>query len=56
MQRSMYDADRERILYLHALGIPLANIVDGHLKYGKYLSLRNYLVRLERQPTLNASA
>ena len=39
----MYDADRERILHLHALGVPLATIVDVHLKYSKYLSLNSYV-------------
>ena len=54
VQPSMYDADRERILHLHALGVPLATIVDVHLKYGKYLSLKNYLAKLQRQPSRNA--
>lgn len=56
VQPSMYDADRERILHLHALGVPLATIVDVPLKYGKYLSLKNYLAKLQRQPVRNASA
>lgn len=56
VQPSMYDADRERILHLHALGVPLATIVDVHLKYGKYLSLKNYLAKQQRQPSRNASA
>ena len=41
VQPSMYDADPARILHLHALGVPLTTIVDVHLKYGKYLSLKN---------------
>ena len=56
VQPSMYDADRERILHLHALGVPLATIVDVHLKYGKYLSPKKYLVKLQRQPSRNTSA
>ena len=55
-QHPMYDADRERILHLHALGVPLATIADVRLKYGKYLSLKNYLTKLQRQPSRNASA
>lgn len=43
-------------MHLHALGVPLATIVDVHLKYSKYLSLKNYLAKLQRQPTRNASA
>ncbi|WP_223847215.1 recombinase family protein [Hymenobacter montanus] len=32
VQPSMYDVDRERVLHLHALGVPLTTIVDVHLK------------------------
>ena len=35
--------------------MPLATIVDVHLQYGKYLSLKNYLVKLQRQPSRNAA-
>ena len=56
VQPSMYDADRERILHLHALSVPLATIVDVHLKYGKYLSLKNCLAKLQRQSSRNPSA
>ncbi len=49
VQKSMYDADRERILHLHALGVPLGTIVKVHLQYGKYLSLKNYLTKIKRQ-------
>ena len=42
-----------RIRHLRALGVPLATIVDGHRKYGKYLSLKNYLVKRQRQPSRN---
>lgn len=51
----MYDADRERILHLHAVSVPLATIMDVHLKYGKHLSLRNYLAKLQRLPGRNAA-
>ncbi|MBC8081959.1 MAG: hypothetical protein H7Z21_02000 [Hymenobacter sp.] len=54
VQRSMYDADRERILHLYALGVPLTTIVDVRLMCGGYLSLKNYLAK--RQPSRNASA
>jgi DNA invertase Pin-like site-specific DNA recombinase len=48
VQGSMYDVDRERILHLHALGVPLATIVRVHLGYGRYLSLKNYVTKLQR--------
>jgi hypothetical protein len=35
-------------MHLHALGVLLATIVQEHLKYGKYLSLKNYLAKLQR--------
>ena len=41
---------------LDALGVPLATIVDVHLKYSKYLSLKSYFAKLQRQPNRNASA
>ena len=52
----MYDADRKLMLHLHALGVPLAAIVNVHLKYAKYRSLKNYLAKLQRQPSRNAAA
>ena len=56
VQPSMYDADHGRIQHLHALGVPLATIVDVHLKYGRYFSLKNHLAKLQRQPARDASA
>lgn len=56
VQPSMYDADREHILHLHALGVPLATIVGVHLKHGKYLSLKNCLAKLQRVSIRNATA
>ena len=44
----MYDTDREHILHLHALGVPLTTISEVHLKYGKYFSLKNYMAKLQR--------
>ena len=55
VQPSMYDVDRERIRHLHALGVPLATIVEVHLKYGKYLSLKNYLAKIQRSPGRNVA-
>lgn len=43
IQASMYDKDREKILNLYQLGVPLQKIIEVHLGYGKYLSLRDYL-------------
>ncbi len=48
---STLEDDRERILHLHGLGVSLATIANVHLKYGKYLSLKNYLAKLQRQPS-----
>ncbi len=45
-----------RIRHLRALGVPLATLVDVHLKYGKYLLLKNYLAKLQRQPSRNPAA
>lgn len=36
IQASMYDKDKEKILHLHQLGVPIKKIIDTHLNYGKY--------------------
>jgi hypothetical protein len=41
-------ANRECILHLHTLGVPLTTIVNVYLKYSKYFSLKNYLSKLQR--------
>lgn len=43
LQSSMYDKDREKILQLYELGVPLRKILSTHLGYGKYLSIRDYV-------------
>ena len=44
IQGSMYDADRDKIMEFHRLGVPLTKIVS-FLGYGKVLSLRSYLIK-----------
>lgn len=43
IQASMYDKDREKILHLYQLGVPIQKIISTHLGYGKYLSLKAFL-------------
>lgn len=43
IQASMYDKDREKILHLYQLGVPIQKIIATHLGYGKYLSLKAFL-------------
>jgi DNA invertase Pin-like site-specific DNA recombinase len=43
IQASMYDKDKEKILHLSQLGVPLTKIIKVHLGYGKYYSLKEYL-------------
>jgi len=43
IQSSMYDNDKEKIFHLYKLGVPIREIINKHLKYGKYLSLMNYV-------------
>ena len=43
IQKSMYDKDSDKILELYKLGVPINKIIDTHLKYGKYISLKNYI-------------
>jgi DNA invertase Pin-like site-specific DNA recombinase len=43
IQGSMYDKDKEKIFHLYKLGVPIREIINKHLQYGKYLSLMNYV-------------
>ncbi len=43
LQASKYDQDRERIFDLYKMGVPLNKIIEMHLKYGKYSSLKEYI-------------
>lgn len=43
IQASMYDKDKDKILHLYQLGVPLQKIIRTHLGYGKYLSLKTYI-------------
>jgi len=46
IQASMYDKDREKILHLYHLGVPLQKILTTHLGYGKYLSLKAFINKI----------
>ncbi|WP_244915978.1 recombinase family protein [Legionella worsleiensis] len=46
IQASMYDKDKEKILHLYQLGVPVQKIIETHLGYGKYLSLKAYLKKI----------
>lgn len=48
IQASIYDKDKDKIFHLHDLGVPLNTIIKTHLKYGKYLSLRNYIQKRKK--------
>ena len=45
LQNSSYDKDRERIFDLYRMGVPLNKIISIHLKYGKYNSLKDYILK-----------
>lgn len=45
LQNSSYDKDRERIFDLYKMGVSLNKIISIHLKYGKYNSLKDYIVK-----------
>ena len=42
-QKTMYDKDKNRILELVQLGVPINKILTIHLNYGKYLSLKRFI-------------
>lgn len=48
IQASMYDKDKEKILHLYQLGVPLQKIIATHLGYGKYLSLKAFIHKLKK--------
>jgi hypothetical protein len=51
----MYDKDKDRILELVNLGVPVKKIIDTHLKYGKYQSLLKYINKfLPNKTTIKA--
>ena len=43
IQKSMYDKDNDKIENLYQLGVPINTIINTHLKYGGYLSLKYYI-------------
>lgn len=45
IQKSMYDKDKDKIGNLYQLGVPLNTIINTHLKYGGYLSLKYYIYK-----------
>lgn len=45
IQSSMYDNDKDKILHLHKLGVPINKIIATHLEYGKYTSLKQFIDR-----------
>lgn len=46
IQASMYDKDKDKILHLYQLGVPIKKIITTHLGYGKYLSLKDYITKV----------
>ncbi len=53
IQASMYDKDKEKIMHLFQLGVPVQKIIATHLGYGKYLSLKAYIGKLEKMLQLD---
>lgn len=45
IQASMYDKNKDKILELYKLGVPINKIITTHLQYGKYTSLKQFIDR-----------
>ena len=45
LQKTMYDSDAQKIFDLYKLGVPLYKIISVHLGYGKYLSLKSFIIK-----------
>ena len=56
IQSSIYDKDHDKIMHLKRIGVPLNTIIDVHLKYGRYLSLKNYIAKRIAVPQLPLTA
>ncbi|MFT4057950.1 MAG: hypothetical protein QM652_00215 [Legionella sp.] len=48
IQTSMYDKNKEKTLHLYQLSVPLQKIIETHLGYGKYLSLKAFIKKLKK--------
>jgi DNA invertase Pin-like site-specific DNA recombinase len=48
IQASMYDKDKDKILHLYQLGVPMQKIITIHLGYGKYLSLKAFINKVNQ--------
>lgn len=55
IQASMYDKDKEKILHLYHLGVPIHKIIAMHLGYGKYLSLKAFIHKVTATASLAQS-
>lgn len=53
---AVHAVDSLNVLLLLDRGRAVAAIADVHLKYSKYLSMKNYLAKLQRQPARITSA
>lgn len=51
IQVSMYDKDRSRIMELYEMGVSINAIIQKHLHYGKYLSLKKYIQKIQKKNT-----
>jgi DNA invertase Pin-like site-specific DNA recombinase len=50
IQASMYDKDKDNILHLYQLGVPIQKIIATHLSYSKYLSLKAFIKKFDFHP------
>lgn len=53
IQASMYDKDKEKILHLYQLGVPIQKIIATHLGYGRYLSLKAFINKIKDKQCVN---
>ena len=53
IQASMYDKDKEKIMHLYQLGVPIQKIIATHLGYGRYLSLKAFINKSKDKQCVN---
>lgn len=56
LQSSKYDQDKDKIFDLYKLGVPLNKIIEMHLGYGKYFSLKEYIDKRYKPDTLSQAS
>lgn len=56
IQSSMDDKDKEEIVHFYQWGVPIKKIIEPHLGYGNYLSLKTFINKCNNLQSENNNA